>query len=63
MARAALTEAVAHEIGSSGAEFAALVVHAPEDGLAIQRAIDPDSVPADAIVTATELVLRGAHAG
>lgn len=63
IARDALTGAVAHELGVSAAEasFTALVVHALEDGLAIQRAIDPDRVPADAVVTATELVLRGAR--
>jgi AcrR family transcriptional regulator len=62
LARAALTEAVGHELGVSAAEasFTALVVHALEDGLAIQRAINPGTVPADAVVTATELVLRGA---
>ncbi|GAB3460002.1 hypothetical protein [Actinophytocola sediminis] len=54
---------MAHELGTGAAEasFPALVVHALEDGLAIQRAINPDAVPADAVVTATELVLRGAR--
>ncbi|ANY06841.1 TetR/AcrR family transcriptional regulator [Pseudonocardia sp. HH130630-07] len=63
VAREALTGAVAHELGvdRAGAAFTALVVHALEDGLAIQRAIDPDSVPADAVVAATEMVLRGAR--
>ncbi|RII09216.1 HTH-type transcriptional regulator SrpR [Streptomyces sp. YIM 130001] len=61
IARDALTGAVAHELGidAGQAAFPALVVHALEDGLAIQRALDPDAVPADAVVTATELVLRG----
>jgi AcrR family transcriptional regulator len=61
IAREALTGAVAHELGidATEASFPALVVHALEDGLAIQRAINPDAVPADAVVTATELVLRG----
>lgn len=63
MAREALTGAVAHELGidATEASFPALVVHALEDGLAIQRAINPDAIPADAVVTATELVLRGAR--
>jgi AcrR family transcriptional regulator len=63
IAREALTGAVAHELGidATEASFTALVVHALEDGLAIQRAIDPDAVPADAVVAATELVLRGAR--
>lgn len=63
IAREALTGAVAHELGIDAAEasFPALVVHALEDGLAIQRALDPEGVPADAVVTATELVLRGAR--
>ncbi|MER7079795.1 transcriptional regulator, TetR family [Saccharopolyspora kobensis] len=62
-AREALTGAVARELGTDTAEaaFTALIVHALEDGLAIQRAIDPGSVPPDAIVTATEIVLRGAR--
>lgn len=62
-ARAALTAAVAHELGvdATEASFPALVVHALEDGLAVQRAIDPESVPPDAVVTATQLVLQGAR--
>ncbi|MER7013144.1 TetR family transcriptional regulator [Saccharopolyspora sp. NPDC000359] len=60
-ARDALAGAVARELGCGAEEaaFTALVVHALEDGLAIQRAINPDSVPPDAVVTATEVVLRG----
>ncbi|OZM82873.1 hypothetical protein [Pseudonocardia sp. MH-G8] len=54
---------MAHEWGidAKEASFPALVVHALEDGLAIQRALDPDAVPADAVVAATELILRGAY--
>lgn len=63
MAREALSDAVAHELGIDPAEasFTALMVHALEDDLAIQRAIDPDAVPPDAVVSATALVLRGAR--
>ncbi|OQO89466.1 hypothetical protein B1813_21245 [Saccharomonospora piscinae] len=62
-AREALTGAVAHELGidATEASFPALVIHALEDGLAIQRALDPESIPADAVVAATELILRGAR--
>lgn len=52
-----------YELGIDATEAScpALVVHALEDGLAIRRALDPDGVSADAVVTATELVLRGAR--
>lgn len=75
IARQALTGAVRRELdgpGSGGpgpgpddtvpdAEFVALVAHALEDGLAIQRAIDPASVPPETVVAATRLLLDGAR--
>ncbi|MEJ3651762.1 helix-turn-helix domain-containing protein [Actinomycetes bacterium KLBMP 9759] len=57
----ATADATAADDRSPDPAFVALVVHALEDGLAVQRAVDPESVPSDAVVMATELVLRGAR--
>nr|WP_202888559.1 TetR/AcrR family transcriptional regulator [Kribbella solani] len=43
---------------SAGLEQLALIVHALEDGLLIQRAIDPDAVPAEAVVDAYLKITR-----
>lgn len=64
LARGALAEGVRRELDRDGAAapadpaFLALIAHALEDGLLIQRALDPENVGEEAVVDAVELLLR-----
>lgn len=63
-ARSALAEGVRRELDRDGAAppadpaFLALIAHALEDGLLIQRVLDPAAVGDEAVVDAVELLLR-----
>ncbi|MGX7829573.1 TetR/AcrR family transcriptional regulator [Actinokineospora sp. 24-640] len=62
--RAAIAAALARDMAGSGAtppapvELLALVVHALEDGLAIQRVLSPGAIPDDIAVDVVALLLR-----
>jgi AcrR family transcriptional regulator len=52
-------EFVAHGVSPPAAlGFLALIAHALEDGLFIQRALTPDEVPPEAVVDAVDLLIR-----
>ena len=63
-ARAALAGGIGRELAAHGVEppadlsFLALIAHALEDGLFIQRALTPDEVPPDVVVDAVDLLIR-----
>lgn len=63
-ARAALAGGIGREFAAQGVsppanlDFLALIAHALEDGLFIQRALTPDQVPPEAVIDAVDLLLR-----
>ncbi len=63
-ARTALAGGIAREFAAQGVAppadlaFLALIAHALEDGLFIQRALTPDEVPPEVVVDAVDLLIR-----
>ena len=64
LAREAIADGITGELARRGSEppadpaFLALIVHALEDGLLIQRILDPGAVTDEAVVDAVDLLLR-----
>ncbi|WP_344680237.1 TetR/AcrR family transcriptional regulator [Saccharopolyspora taberi] len=61
IAREAIAGGVRHELGDDApadADFLALILHALEDGLLIQRLLHPDRISDEVVVDAAELLLR-----
>ncbi|MFE7800074.1 TetR/AcrR family transcriptional regulator [Nocardia sp. NPDC057440] len=59
LARAAITAGVADELPRPPADpaFLALIIHALEDGLLIQKLLTPEGIPDDVVVAAGELLI------